>query len=69
MQILVAMEHLHKLGFVHRNFKLEHILLRDSGSVVLGELSLAQPMDAFKKITQMCGTAEYCSPEMISGRV
>jgi len=67
-QILVAMEHLHKLGYVHRYFKLEHVLLRESGSLVLGEYSLAQRMDAFKKSTQMCGTAEYRSPEMISGQ-
>jgi len=62
-QILLALEYLHNLTIVHRDLKLENVLLSEDGALKVTDFGFA------KKITSrswtLCGTPEYLAPELI----
>jgi len=62
-QILLALEYLHHLTIVHRDLKLENVLLSEDGALKVTDFGFA------KKITSrswtLCGTPEYLAPELI----
>jgi serine/threonine protein kinase len=71
--VATALAHVHSLGVVHRDVKPENILLSAHGAVLLdfgharapAIMPSADPHDAKKYII---GTANYVSPEQVSGR-
>jgi len=62
-QILLALEYLHSLTIVHRDLKLENVLLAEDGALKVTDFGFA------KRITSrswtLCGTPEYLAPELI----
>ncbi len=68
-QLLSALAELHKIGIVHRDLKLENILIRNDGLVKLSDLGLMKRMDgaALTKTGILLGTAQYLPPEYIKG--
>lgn len=71
LQVLAGLEELHSFGLVHRDLKLENILLAKDGGVKISDLGLVKEESA-KKLTRtgiLLGTAPYMPPEYIrSGR-
>ena len=70
-ELVLAVTHLHSLGFVHRDLKPENVLLDAQGHVRVTDFGLAKGnmSDADDQRTNsFIGTMEYMAPEVIAGR-
>ncbi|GMF49258.1 unnamed protein product [Phytophthora fragariaefolia] len=73
-QTLSALEFCHTNGQVHRDVKAENILLTEGadGSLIakLADFGLSEEMQlGSHRLHTMCGTPQYLSPELVSGRL
>ena len=71
-EIVLALEHLHKLGIIYRDLKSENLLLNllldADGHISLTDFGLSkQNIEKIRSYT-FCGTWDYMAPEIISGR-
>lgn len=64
-QICLAIGYLHSKGIMHRDLKLENILVDKSGYLKIIDYGLAKILSGNEVATTFCGTPEYLAPEMI----
>ncbi|ETW00899.1 CAMK protein kinase [Aphanomyces invadans] len=62
--LLKAVAHCHRLGIVHRNIKLESIMIADTlNAVKLSNFGMAARIDT--DLTVVCGSHDYIAPEIL----
>lgn len=64
-QIALAIGHLHKQNIIHRDLKLENIMLNGDGYVKVIDFGLAKIIQTDQQAMSFCGTPEYLAPEMV----
>ncbi|ORX70497.1 Pkinase-domain-containing protein, partial [Linderina pennispora] len=70
LQLLLAIRHLNRLGVVHRDIKLENILLADKEQlrIKLADFGLAKIVGEQTFMKTVCGTPMYVAPEVLKVR-
>lgn len=63
-QLLLALEYLHYLNMIHRDVKLENVVMNGDGYVKLTDFGFCKVIRDRRTYT-FCGTPEYTAPEII----
>ena len=64
-ELVSALTYLHATGFVHRDIKLENLLVDRDGHVVLTDFNLSRKMTETQTIIEYGGTPVYMAPEVV----
>lgn len=68
-QLIVALQYLHKNRIVHRDIKLENILLGKDGTLKIADFGFSWRYKGQKDVQhEQCGTTQYIPPENVAGR-
>ena len=66
-QIVQALAYCHSINVLHRDIKLDNILLSSENEVLLCDFGVSRFVTPGKIIKEQCGTPAYIAPEIISG--
>lgn len=67
-QLCLAVAYIHEKGIVHRDLKLENVLLDERCRVKLGDFGFTREFERGVLMETFCGTTGYASPEMLQGK-
>ncbi|KAM8898355.1 ribosomal protein S6 kinase-related protein [Spinachia spinachia] len=62
-----ALGFLHDFGIIHRDVKMENILLTDNGHLRVADFGLSRRLERGGRAFTICGTIQYMAPEVLSG--
>ncbi len=65
-EIILALEHLHSLGWVYRDLKASNVMLRRDGHICLVDLGFAKKITSSGRAHSFLGTPHAMAPEIIS---
>jgi len=63
--VVIALRHVQKKRFIHRDVKPENVLISRAGHPKLGDFAFAKPL--IGKTFTTCGTPQYMAPEILIG--
>lgn len=64
--LLSALEHMHSIGYLHRDVKAENVLLGSEGQAVLADFGIAAHVDDVEAMKTFRGTPGYAAPEIVN---
>lgn len=67
-QIVFGLGHVHSRGVLHRDIKLDNILLDGDGSVKICDFGVSKIIAKSDVIREQCGTPAYIAPEIITSQ-
>ncbi|TPP60052.1 PAS domain-containing serine/threonine-protein kinase [Fasciola gigantica] len=65
-QLVSAVAYLHSIQLAHRDIKDENLLIDEMFQLKLIDFGSAIPVAMGSKLSGVCGTTEYCSPEILT---
>lgn len=68
-QITYGLAHIHCRNIIHRDIKLDNILLDGEGGVKICDFGVSKIIDPEKIIYDQCGTPAYIAPEILNNNV
>ncbi|XP_056675502.1 ribosomal protein S6 kinase-related protein isoform X1 [Monodelphis domestica] len=66
-ELALGIGYLHDLGIVHRDLKMENILLDERGHLKLTDFGLSRHLSQGGRAYTICGTLQYMAPEVLRG--
>ncbi|KAM8815334.1 ribosomal protein S6 kinase-related protein isoform 5-T5 [Rhynchonycteris naso] len=66
-ELVLVLCYLHDLGIIHRDVKMENILLDKRGHLKLTDFGLSRRLPQGTRAYTICGTLQYMAPEVLSG--
>ncbi|KAJ1938555.1 NUAK SNF1-like kinase 1, partial [Kickxella alabastrina] len=66
-QIVSAMDYIHKNCIVHRDLKLENIMLNHDNMIRIIDFGFANTYSWDKQLSTFCGSPLFVSPEIVNG--
>ncbi|KAG8590409.1 hypothetical protein GDO81_006753 [Engystomops pustulosus] len=66
-ELVSVLVYLHNLGIIHRDVKMENILLDERGHLKLSDFGLSRHLPYGDRAYTICGTLQYMAPEVLSG--
>jgi len=67
-QIVYGLAHCHCRSVLHRDIKLDNILLDKEGDIKICDFGVSRVIKKSQRITEQCGTPAYIAPEIISDK-
>jgi len=64
-QLLSAVNHMHRFGFMHRDIKPENVFLDKNRNVLLGDFGLGGKWSSLAPTNATCGSLNYAAPEIL----
>lgn len=65
LEVAYALQYLHSYKIIHRDIKLENVLMDKNGHVKLGDFGFATVKLDDEKFDHFCGTPQFVAPEII----
>ena len=69
LQLISAVSYCHENGIVHRDLKIENVLIDTKGDVKLVDFGLSNFFDPSDKLKTFCGSLYFAAPELLRGIV
>ncbi|KAG8450806.1 hypothetical protein GDO86_003177 [Hymenochirus boettgeri] len=66
-ELVTVLAYLHDLGIIHRDLKMENILLDERGHLKLTDFGFSRQLSFGEHAYTICGTLQYMAPEVLSG--